>query len=104
MSGFWHRERILEPARTDADTVDPTIVRRSNQPWCRPQGSRVVDVDALESIDRAAQVREAGFVDRPHLSFRRAMPAALGALHDAGDVFINRVGRHEDHLGCEAPS
>ncbi|HET7544072.1 MAG TPA: hypothetical protein VFK05_29575 [Polyangiaceae bacterium] len=41
-------------------------------------------------------------MDRPDLSFRRAVSAALSTLDNARDILINRVHRHEDHLGCEA--
>jgi len=56
----------------------------------------------MSLLNSASSLGEAGFVDRPDLSFRRAMPAALGTLDDARDTLINRVRRHEDHVGCEA--
>jgi hypothetical protein len=45
-------------------------------------------------VDTVVDEQRGGFVDRSHLAFRGAAPTALGALHNAGDVLIDRVRRY----------
>lgn len=85
-------------------TLNPPTVRRRDELGRRPQGRRVVNINALKSIDGGGQIGQTRFVDRPHLSFRRAVATALGTLEDAPKILINRVRRDKDHLSREPAS
>jgi hypothetical protein len=67
--------------RVEGSEVVSDVGRRRPNPLI--EGSRVVDVSALERINSGAQVRQARFVKSPHFSFQSAVATALGARQDS---------------------
>ncbi len=64
------RARLQRMSQSLADArFELYRAKSASKPRCRPECSRVVDIDALESFDGRAQIRETCFVDRPNLAF-----------------------------------